>query len=147
MSSSIPIARSNTIQVSTSPTNSYKAASPLSAHSPPWNTISLASTGAGAIRQPRVLHPFATGELKLLLLENISQEAVATFKAQGYQVDWFPKAWGENELVEKIGNYHAIGIRSKTRITEKVLKAASKVSRSPSCYTLPSLESNSSNSF
>lgn len=79
------------------------------------------------IRQPRVLHPFATGDLKLLLLENISQDAVRSFQAQGFQVDWYPKAWSENELIEKIGQYHAIGIRSKTKITEKVIKAATKV--------------------
>lgn len=68
------------------------------------------------------------GELKLLLLENISQEAVDAFKKNGFQVDHFKKAWSEDELIEKIGDYHAIGIRSKTRITEKVLKYATKVS-------------------
>jgi D-3-phosphoglycerate dehydrogenase len=74
-----------------------------------------------------VLHPFATGELRLLLLENISQGAVEHFKSEGFQIDWYPKAWSEDELVQKIGQYHAIGIRSKTKITEKVIKAASKV--------------------
>jgi phosphoglycerate dehydrogenase-like enzyme len=34
----------------------------------------------------------------------------------------------EDDLVQKIGQYHAIGIRSKTKITEKVIKAAPKVS-------------------
>jgi D-3-phosphoglycerate dehydrogenase len=33
----------------------------------------------------------------------------------------------EDELVQKIGSYHAIGIRSKTKITERVIKAASKL--------------------
>jgi D-3-phosphoglycerate dehydrogenase / 2-oxoglutarate reductase len=77
---------------------------------------------------PRVLRPLATDEFRILLLENISQNAVDAFRSHGYQVDWFPKAWSEEELVQKIGAYHAIGIRSKTRITEKVLAAASKVS-------------------
>lgn len=49
------------------------------------------------------------------------------FKAQGYQVEHFTKAWTEEELLAKIGDYHAIGIRSKTKITEKVIKAATKV--------------------
>ena len=80
------------------------------------------------IRQPRVLRPVDNEELRLLLLENISSEAVKAFKAQGFQVDHLPKAWSEDELVEKIGQYHAIGIRSKTKITKRVLKAASKVS-------------------
>jgi hypothetical protein len=86
------------------------------------------SAAAASVRPPRVLRPFATGELRLLLLENISQGAVEHFNAEGFQVDWYPKAWSEDELVQKIGQYHAIGIRSKTKITEKVIKAASKVS-------------------
>ncbi|KAG8835960.1 hypothetical protein FRC17_010929 [Serendipita sp. 399] len=87
---------------------------------------SFSAPSAGVIRPSKVLHPFATGELRLLLLENISQGAVQNFKDQGFQVDWFPKAWSEDELIQKIGQYHAIGIRSKTKITEKVLKAATK---------------------
>lgn len=35
----------------------------------------------------------------------------------------------EDELVEKIGSYHAIGIRSKTKVTARVIKAATKVSQ------------------
>lgn len=83
--------------------------------------------GPDLVRQAKVLHPTATDGLKLLLLENISQNAVNTFKDQGFQVDFHTKAWSEDELVEKIPSYHAIGIRSKTRITERVLKSATKV--------------------
>lgn len=79
------------------------------------------------IRQPKVLHPVENEDLKLLLLENISQDAVRSFQAQGFHVDHSTKAMSEDELVEKIGNYHAIGIRSKTKITERVIKSASKV--------------------
>ncbi len=63
----------------------------------------------------------------MLLLENISQEAVSTFRSQGFQVDHYTKAWTEDELVAKIGEYHAISIRSKTKITERVLQHAPKV--------------------
>ena len=80
------------------------------------------------VRQPKALHPVDKDEIKVLLLENISQEAVQAFREEGFQVDHFAKAWNENELVEKIGNYHAIGVRSKTKITERVIKAASKAS-------------------
>ncbi|KIJ38522.1 hypothetical protein M422DRAFT_176556 [Sphaerobolus stellatus SS14] len=85
------------------------------------------SLSSGLVRQARVLHPISTDELRILLLENISQDAVKSFRAQGFQVDHFAKAWSEEELVEKIGTYHAIGIRSKTKITERVIKAASKL--------------------
>lgn len=45
-----------------------------------------------------------------------------------FQVDHFTKAFSEAELLEKLPGYSAIGIRSKTKMTAKVIKAASKVS-------------------
>lgn len=90
--------------------------------------LQLFRAEATPLQHTRVLKPLAQGEFRLLLLENISQNAIDNFKTQGYQVDWYPKAWSEDELIEKIGTYHAIGIRSKTKITAKVLKAAAKVS-------------------
>ena len=80
-----------------------------------------------SIRQPKVLHPVDNEDLRLLILENISQEAVKAFRAQGWHVDHYTKSMTEDELVEKISSYHAIGIRSKTKITERVIKAATKV--------------------
>ena len=79
------------------------------------------------IRKPKILHPLENEDLRLLVLENISQDAVTTFLGHGFQVDHHTKAFSEDELVEKIGSYHAIGIRSKTKITQRVLQAASKV--------------------
>ena len=81
-----------------------------------------------SVRQPKVLHPIDNEDLRILLLENISQEAVRALQAQGWHVDHSTKALSEDELVEKISAYHAIGIRSKTKITERVIKAATKVS-------------------
>ncbi|EAU93169.1 d-3-phosphoglycerate dehydrogenase 2 [Coprinopsis cinerea okayama7 len=77
--------------------------------------------------EPRILHPLENEGLRLLILENISQEAVAAFRSQGYHVDHHTKAFTEDELVEKIGSYHGIGIRSKTKITARVLQAAKKL--------------------
>ncbi|KAF8971388.1 hypothetical protein BDZ97DRAFT_1693350 [Flammula alnicola] len=79
------------------------------------------------LRQPKVLHPLENEGLRLLILENISLDAVAAFRAKGWHVDHFAKSMSEDELVEKIGTYHAIGIRSKTKITQRVLKAAPKL--------------------
>jgi hypothetical protein len=93
------------------------------------------TTQSDDVLRQRVLHPFATGELRLLLLENISQGAVKAFQQQGFQVDHHTKAWSEEELLQKIGQYHAIGIRSKSRITANVLKAATRVS--PSQFSPP----------
>ena len=125
MSSAIPIpSRSqNVVSASTSPnTSSFHERFPLRKESVNF-----------AIRLPKSLHPVDNEDLRLLLLENISQEAVKAFRAQGFHVDHSTKAMSEDELVEKIGSYHAIGIRSKTKITERVLKAASKVRTSMSC--------------
>ena len=113
----IPISSSPNVAVSVSPTattlhDRFRQASGLQ---------SL------AIRLPKVLHPVDNEGLRLLLLENISQEAVKAFQVQGFTVDHSAKAMSEDELVAKIGQYHAIGIRSKTKITERVIKAATKV--------------------
>ncbi|KAJ6575046.1 hypothetical protein B0H19DRAFT_933054 [Mycena capillaripes] len=75
----------------------------------------------------KVLHPVENVDLRLLLLENISQDAVAAFRAQGFHVDHHTKAMSEDELIAALPNYHAIGIRSKTKITARVIKAATKL--------------------
>src|ERR1700730_12068358 len=103
--------------------------------SPPMHSLSLSPTFPLAdlrrpgmqVRPSKVLHPVQKGEIRLLILENISQEAVEAFEAEGFRVDYYKGSLGEDELVEKIGQYHGIGIRSKTKITERVIKAASKV--------------------
>lgn len=67
-------------------------------------------------------------KIKILLLENIHEEAVKAFKAAGYpNVKLLSKALPEEELIKEIEHTHLIGIRSKTRITQKVLAAADKL--------------------
>ncbi len=110
----------------------HAAAVSVSPKAPPlvperFRSNSLASLGN--VRQPKVLHPIDNGDLRIFLLENISQDAVKAFQANGWQVDHHTKAMNEDDLVQHIGQYHAIGIRSKTKITERVIKAASKVSK------------------
>lgn len=67
-------------------------------------------------------------KIKILLLENIHEEAVKAFKAAGYpNVKLLPKALPEEELIKEIHHTHLIGIRSKTQITKNVLNAADKL--------------------
>src|SRR5690625_4896648 len=67
-------------------------------------------------------------KISILLLESIHYEAVKAFKEAGYsKVQRFSKALSEEELLREIKDVHLIGIRSKTKITEKVLKAAKKL--------------------
>lgn len=67
-------------------------------------------------------------KIKILLLENISDKAVKNFTGNGYvQVEKLTKALPEEELIKVIKDVHLVGIRSKTKITANVLKAAKKL--------------------
>jgi len=44
-------------------------------------------------------------------------------------VDLVSNAFGEDELIERVKGYQALGIRSKTKVTERVIKSAPQVSR------------------
>lgn len=69
---------------------------------------------------------FPREKIRILLLENISDSAVQTFRQAGYtQVEKLTRALPEDELIQAIKNVHLLGIRSKTQITERVLDAAS----------------------
>lgn len=72
----------------------------------------------------KALKPFSTGDIKILLLENVNQTAINIFHNQGYQVEFYKSSLPEDELIEKIKDVHAIGIRSKTKLTQKVLQHA-----------------------
>ncbi|MDQ3279343.1 MAG: phosphoglycerate dehydrogenase, partial [Bacteroidota bacterium] len=67
-------------------------------------------------------------KIKILLLENISDTAVRNFNQNGYvKVEKLTKALPEDELIQAIKDVHLVGIRSKTQVTAKVLKAAKKL--------------------
>jgi D-3-phosphoglycerate dehydrogenase len=70
------------------------------------------------------LRPFDTSDIKVLLLENISANAANALRKEGYQVEECKGALTEKELKKRIESVHAIGIRSKTQVTEEVLKCA-----------------------
>jgi D-3-phosphoglycerate dehydrogenase len=67
-------------------------------------------------------------KIKILFLENISDKAVKRFKDAGYtDVVKMTGALKEADLLKAIKDVHLLGIRSKTRITPKVLDAAQKL--------------------
>ena len=70
---------------------------------------------------------FATGsnggDLKVLLLENISTAAVEQFRAAGYEVESHKSALEERELVEKVRGAAILGVRSKTAVSKAVIQA------------------------
>ncbi|HEX7690801.1 MAG TPA: phosphoglycerate dehydrogenase [Sediminibacterium sp.] len=66
--------------------------------------------------------------INILFLENISDKAVQQFKQNGYvNVKKLSGALSEEELIKQVKDVHLLGIRSKTRVTAKVLAAASKL--------------------
>ena len=67
-------------------------------------------------------------KLNILLLENVSDQAVERFKSNGYtNVTQLGRAVDEEELMERIRDVHILGIRSKTRVPKRVLDAADKL--------------------
>lgn len=64
-------------------------------------------------------------KIKILLLENIHSVAAQVLASEGFEVTTESAALSEDELAEAIAPYHVLGIRSKTRVTPKVLARAS----------------------
>src|SRR3954452_10839389 len=63
-------------------------------------------------------------KVRVLLLESIHRDAVSRLESEGYQVESVRNALDESELLERIPGVHLLGIRSKTKVTAKVLEAA-----------------------
>lgn len=75
-------------------------------------------------------------KINILFLENISDVAVKHFTASGYaNVKRINNALTEDELIAAIKDVHLLGIRSKTRITRKILDAAPKL-RAIGCFCI-----------
>ncbi|KID98317.1 D-3-phosphoglycerate dehydrogenase 1, partial [Metarhizium majus ARSEF 297] len=98
--------------LSTSPTATFQ--------SPPssWGGA-LSHRGA-----PKQLKPFNTQDIKILLLENVNTTGQEILRGQGYQVEALRTSLPEDQLIAKIRDVHVIGIRSKTKLNERVLREA-----------------------
>ena len=67
-------------------------------------------------------------KINILLLENISEQAVQNFKKAGYtSIKKIGGALPEKELIKEVKEAHLLGIRSKSQITPAVLNAGSKL--------------------
>jgi D-3-phosphoglycerate dehydrogenase len=75
-----------------------------------------------------VKHSLSKEKIRILLLEGVHDNALREFKARGYtNIESLPVALDEAELIKKIQGVHMLGIRSRTRVTEKVLAAANRL--------------------
>ncbi|MCC7096707.1 MAG: phosphoglycerate dehydrogenase [Thermomonas sp.] len=67
-------------------------------------------------------------DIRVLLLEGVSQTAVETFKAAGYsQIEFHAKALPEDELKARIAEAHLVGLRSRTQLSAEVLAEAKRL--------------------
>jgi D-3-phosphoglycerate dehydrogenase / 2-oxoglutarate reductase len=64
------------------------------------------------------------GKVRVLLLENIHPDAVTRLESEGYLVECQSGALDEDELIERVDGVQLLGIRSKTKVTARVLEAA-----------------------
>lgn len=109
---------SQNVNMSNSPSNSFQT--PPSSH----GASALPARTIIPLANAKHLKPFATEDIKVLLLENINQTGRDILTKQGYQVEVLKSSLPEDQLIEKIRDVHVIGIRSKTKLTARVLKEA-----------------------
>ncbi len=73
-------------------------------------------------------HSLSKDKIKVLLLEGVHDNALQEFAQAGYSsVERLPQALKEDELIERIQGVHLLGIRSTTKVTDKVLAAANRL--------------------
>nr|WP_221381175.1 phosphoglycerate dehydrogenase [Actinoplanes polyasparticus] len=63
-------------------------------------------------------------KVRVLLLESIHPDAVSRLESAGYEVESVRNALDESELIDRIRGVHLLGIRSKTKVTARVIEAA-----------------------
>ncbi len=73
--------------------------------------------------------------LKVLLLESIHPSAQELLRAAGCEVESLPGALSEEALIERAADVDVLGLRSKTRVTERVLDAAPRL-MSVGCFCI-----------
>jgi D-3-phosphoglycerate dehydrogenase len=82
----------------------------------------------GTRRFPVVKHSLSKDKIKILLLEGVHENAIKELKDLGYtNIEALKIGLDEDQLIEKIQGVHILGIRSRTRVTEKVLAAANRL--------------------
>jgi len=71
---------------------------------------------------------FPKQDIRVLLLEGVSQTAIDVFTAAGYsQIELHSKALPEHELKARIAEAHIVGIRSRTQLSADVLANAKRL--------------------
>ena len=70
---------------------------------------------------------YPKNKINVLLLEKVDKVAYDLFKEEGYNVESLDGSLDEKDLIKKIKDVSILGIRSKTIISDKVIKSANKL--------------------
>jgi D-3-phosphoglycerate dehydrogenase len=70
---------------------------------------------------------YPKNKINVLLLEKVDKVAYELFNNEGYNVECMDGSLDEEELIDKIKNISILGIRSKTKISKKVIDSANKL--------------------
>lgn len=70
---------------------------------------------------------YPKNRIKMLLLENVHPDAFEKLSKDGFTVETVSTSLSEDELIEKLKGVHVLGIRSKTKVTKRVIESAKKL--------------------
>ena len=70
---------------------------------------------------------YPRSRIRILLLENVHPAAVARLEKAGYTVETETSALDEDALIARLRGVHVLGVRSKTRVSARVLDAADRL--------------------
>ena len=77
-------------------------------------------------KMPRALS-YPKNRIKVLLVDGIHDGARRVFEKEGYDVEVIPDNVDENELCRRIKGVSVLGVRSRTRVSQKVLDHANRL--------------------
>ena len=101
-----------------------------------YNSISVGTIAGTSIRANtstniQDTHKYPSlhkSKIKILLLEGVHSSASEVFQAAGYEmVEWEAGSLEDTALLEALSDVHIIGVRSRTQLTDSVLKHAKKL--------------------
>ena len=70
---------------------------------------------------------YPKNKINVLLLEKVDKIAFDLFNDEGYNVKCMDGSLSEDELIDKIKNISILGVRSKTKVSKKVIDSANKL--------------------
>lgn len=70
---------------------------------------------------------YPRSRMRILLLENVHPAAVARLEKAGYTVETETTALDEDALIARLRGVHVLGVRSKTRVSARVLDSADRL--------------------